>query len=96
MKTPGIILRRYPYEEPYHLNLVLTACNGVFGGRLEYYCNADDLATLGTVLTRFPRQTTDDTCTNLAPPKRTVNSRSIFGFPSSQPIRLGTADCQSS
>jgi hypothetical protein len=60
MKTPGIILRRYPYEEPYHLNLVLTACNGVFGGRLEYYCNADDLATLGRALARFPRQTPDE------------------------------------
>jgi hypothetical protein len=69
MKTPGIILRRYPYEEPYHLNMVLTVCNGVFGGRLEYYCNADDLATLGSVLTRFPRRTPDEHVYELGSPE---------------------------
>jgi len=53
MKTPGIRITRYPYEEPYHLNLRIEASNGRLGGELEYYCNADDLKHLGKELADF-------------------------------------------
>jgi hypothetical protein len=50
MKTAGIKITRFPYEEPYHLNLWIEASNGKVNGRLEYYCNADDLKQLGNKL----------------------------------------------
>ena len=45
--TTGIKITRFPYEEPYHLNLRIEASNGKMNGRLGYYCNADDLKELG-------------------------------------------------
>ncbi len=60
MNTTGIAIQRYPYEEPYHLNLAITASNGIFRGRLEYYCNTDDLQQMGAVLKRFPQQAPDE------------------------------------
>jgi hypothetical protein len=59
MVRPFIVMRRYPYEEPYHLRLVLSAGNGVFAGSLEYYCNADDLAAVGHRLMTFPTKVGD-------------------------------------
>jgi hypothetical protein len=53
LNTPGIRITRSPYEEPYHLNLYIEASNGIINGMLEYYCNADDLRTLGKQLTNF-------------------------------------------
>ena len=53
MTTPGIKLTRYPYEEPYHLNLRIAASNGHLNGDLEYYCNATDLKELGKQLVDF-------------------------------------------
>ena len=50
---PYIIIRRYPYEEPHHLNLRLNASNGRISGELEYYCNATDLASFGNKLAGF-------------------------------------------
>jgi hypothetical protein len=47
MNTPGIKITRFPYEEPYHLNLLIEASNGRMNGRLGYYCNAKDLNELG-------------------------------------------------
>ncbi|MBN2710987.1 MAG: hypothetical protein JXR97_00935 [Planctomycetes bacterium] len=47
MNTIGIEIKRYPYEEPYHLNLVFSASNGVFEGSLKYYCHASDLEDIG-------------------------------------------------
>ena len=60
MKTAGIQIRRFPYEEPYYLNLVFSASNGVFGGRLEYYCDASDLEDLGKALRCFPKKVPDE------------------------------------
>jgi hypothetical protein len=54
MNGIGIKITRIPYEEPYHLNLRITASNGKANGRLEYYCNADDLKELGSKLLGFP------------------------------------------
>ena len=53
MNTPGIRITRYPYEEPHHLNLRITASNGRTVGDLVYYCNANDLGVLGKKLTGF-------------------------------------------
>jgi hypothetical protein len=50
----GIKITRFPYEEPYHLNLLIQASNGKMNGRLGYYCNADDLKNLGNQLLNFP------------------------------------------
>ena len=47
MKAPGIRITRFPYEEPYHLNLLIEASNGKVAGNLEYYCSANDLNELG-------------------------------------------------
>jgi hypothetical protein len=60
MKTIGIELKRYPYEEPHILNLVFTASNGTFEGDLEYYCNAEDLVEIGEALRSFPRKMPDE------------------------------------
>jgi hypothetical protein len=53
MDIIGIKITRFPYEEPQHLNLWITASNGKVNGRLEYYCNADDLNDLGNKLLGF-------------------------------------------
>jgi len=50
-----IKIQRIPYEEPYHLNLVVEASNGVTHGKLEYYCNASDLHDIGKRLKNFPK-----------------------------------------
>ena len=47
MTDTGIKISRAPYEEPYHLNLKISASNGRLSGELEYYCNADDLPRIG-------------------------------------------------
>jgi hypothetical protein len=49
----SIIIRRYPYEEPHHLNLRLSASNGRASGELDYYCNTSDLETFGAELLGF-------------------------------------------
>jgi len=53
-----IKITRHPYEEPYHLHLVMAASNGQQRGELEYYCNADDLKKIADVLEVFPLHAT--------------------------------------
>lgn len=53
--APHFMLKRFPYEEPHVLNLVLSAGNGNLAGKLEFYCNASDLADLGMKLSEFPK-----------------------------------------
>ncbi|MGD0093586.1 MAG: hypothetical protein ABSE73_27065 [Planctomycetota bacterium] len=60
MKTIAIRIRRFPYEEPHALHLVFYATNGVFEGRLEYYCNANDLNKIGSALQLFPTKVPDE------------------------------------
>jgi hypothetical protein len=48
-----IKITRFPYEEPYHLRLVIEASNGKMNGGVEYYCNANDLNKLGNQLLGF-------------------------------------------
>jgi hypothetical protein len=58
--SPGIKITRYPYEEPYHLNLRIAASNGRLAGNLEYYCNASDLSSLGKQLAGFSGRKSDE------------------------------------
>lgn len=53
MKTL-IKLTRYPYEEPYHVQLLFEAANGMQHASIEYYTNAQDLPELGDALVQFP------------------------------------------
>ena len=59
MNTVGIQIRRLPYEEPHHLDLVFSASNGTFAGAVEYYCNTPDLEDLGKSLQAFPTTVPD-------------------------------------
>ena len=54
----GLKIIRKPYEEPYHVNLVVTASNGRSIAELEIYTNADDLAEYGSALQDFPQSNT--------------------------------------
>lgn len=49
-----IKLTRYPYEEPYHVQLLLEAANGRQHASIEFYTNAQDLPELGAALIQFP------------------------------------------
>lgn len=58
--TPSWLrVRRFPYEEPYALNLEFAGGNGLFSGCVEIYCNVEDLSELGRALLAFPRQADD-------------------------------------
>ncbi len=52
--TPLIQLVRHPYEEPYHLNLVIMASNGSTSGSLEFYINASELVEWANAMETFP------------------------------------------
>ena len=54
-----IRITRHPYEEPYHLNLVIEASNGSQVGTMEYYDNAETLIEFAENLEVFPRHNTD-------------------------------------
>jgi hypothetical protein len=55
-----ILVKRYPYEEPYHLQLEFLVSNGGFCGNTDIYCNADDLKTIGMALKAFPKNVSDE------------------------------------
>lgn len=69
MNPPFIVIHRHPYEEPYHLNLVISASNGEMRGTLEYYCNAADLKDVGSRLAAFPQKTEDSYVYELGTPR---------------------------
>lgn len=52
--TPYICITRYPYEEPYHLNLVMSVSNGSTSGALEFYLGADTLIEWADAYEKFP------------------------------------------
>jgi len=56
---PFIRITRHPYEEPYHVNLVVAASNGRQQGELEIYAKAEDLAVFARDLRGFPKQKAD-------------------------------------
>ncbi|WAC47889.1 hypothetical protein OVA03_14455 [Asticcacaulis sp. SL142] len=60
MKAPYLIVRRTPYEEPYHTHLYFCASNGVFTAAVDMYCKVDDLADIGAALKAFPAKLPDE------------------------------------
>jgi hypothetical protein len=52
---PYLTIERFPYEEPYHVNLLLRASNGSQTGELEIYSSPDQLMDIGRQLTEFPQ-----------------------------------------
>ncbi len=50
-----IRVTRNPYEEPHHVNLVVTASNGRTRGELEIYANATDLLAFSQALRSPPK-----------------------------------------
>jgi hypothetical protein len=44
-----------PYEEPYHVNLLIDASNGQQRAQLEFYDNAEALSKIARDLHAFPR-----------------------------------------
>jgi hypothetical protein len=57
---PYIVMRRVPYEEPYHLNIELEASNGTFGGAVDFYCSPQALLKIGAALSAFPVKIPDE------------------------------------
>lgn len=57
---PLIIVRRIPYEEPYHTRLELVVSNGVFGGSTDIYCGVQELKEIGDALQKFPARVGDE------------------------------------
>lgn len=55
-----IIVKRYPYEEPYHTQIEFIVSNGVFSGRTDIYCNVEDLKEIGKSLQNFPNKIADE------------------------------------
>ncbi len=53
-------IERIPYEEPYHINLVITASNGKSSGQIEIYDNADFLIQIADSLEKFPVDSKDE------------------------------------
>lgn len=56
---PFIRITRHPYEEPYHINLVVCASNGRLQGEIEIYANAADLTQFASKLNGFPKHDDD-------------------------------------
>lgn len=57
--SPGIRIARIPYEEPYHLCLVMRASNGSHRAEITFYVNAKDLIEWADHLEVFPKHGTD-------------------------------------
>lgn len=47
-------LTRHPYEEPYHVELLLEACDGRTHASIPYYTSVHSLVELGVALEGFP------------------------------------------
>ncbi len=50
-------ITRQPYEEPYHVNLLLSVGNRFMQTQFEVYANASDLNDATESLVGFPRET---------------------------------------
>lgn len=56
---PYLKFTRCPYEEPYHLNLILAASNGRNAAQIEFYIGRDTLTGWADGLETFPRHRDD-------------------------------------
>jgi hypothetical protein len=54
-----VIVKRYPYEEPYHTQIEFIVSNGGFSGNTDIYCNVEDLKEIGEALQNFPNKIDD-------------------------------------
>ncbi|HEX4809576.1 MAG TPA: hypothetical protein VH325_11640 [Bryobacteraceae bacterium] len=55
-----LVVRRYPYEEPFHMQLEFSVSNGLFSGTTDIYCNVGDLKEIGNRLKSFPTRLGDE------------------------------------
>jgi len=78
MKDSYIKIKKIPYEEPYHLNLIFSASNGLFCGHLDFYCSVDDIKRLGKVLSIFPREASDEYIYKIGSPNPKNNCAYFF------------------
>ncbi|WP_431124336.1 hypothetical protein [Flagellimonas flava] len=53
-------IERLPYEEPYHINLIVKASSNGHSGQLEIYDDANFLKELAGSLEQFPKNPTDE------------------------------------
>jgi hypothetical protein len=60
MDEPWIVVKRFPYEEPYHTQVEVAASNGLFTGVLDFYCGVDELKEIGGALAGFPSRVPDE------------------------------------
>lgn len=60
ISDPFVILRRYPYEEPYLIHVGFFVSNGLFMGSTEIYFNVEDIAAMGDALKSFPKSVGDE------------------------------------
>ena len=60
MRSPKLIVRRYPFEEPYHAHLEFEVDNGLFVGQTDFYCNTRQIADIGNGLIKFPQSIGDE------------------------------------
>ena len=56
---PFLHIRRYPYEEPEELQLLVSASNGGTSGQLEIYSTPEELRNWADRLEVFPRHQSD-------------------------------------
>lgn len=73
-----IEIERVPYEEPYHINLLVSASNGKSKGHLEIYDNAKKLYDIASGLEDFPKEIQDEFKWELGSEK--PEDRSAFYF----------------
>jgi hypothetical protein len=57
---PVIVVRRHPYEEPYHTQLEFVISNGLFTGSTDIFCSVTDLTSIGAALRKFPDKIGDE------------------------------------
>ncbi|MDI1315070.1 hypothetical protein [Prosthecobacter sp.] len=56
----SIRIQRFPYEEPYHVQLNLSAENGRFSGGFDFYTGVHSLKEFAVTLQNFPNHIGDE------------------------------------
>jgi hypothetical protein len=88
--TAFLHIVRKPYEEPYHLNLLVSASDGSQRGELEIYANAEDLGTFASKLRQMPGGKREAIWSSARKYPRIV-PRSTFGSERIRSHRAGSA-----
>jgi len=61
-KDCKVVVKRYEYEEPYHAQLEFQVSNGRFSASVDFYCNVEDIKSIGRELLNFPQKIGDECC----------------------------------